>query len=329
MAAPGFWDDKARSAKVLEELKALKSLVKPFEELSSALSDARELSGMAAAEGDAGTLAGVEQEIPSLASRLDVFERQALLSEPNDSRGAFVDVHAGAGGTEACDWAQMLVRMYTRWAEAQGYAVKVVDVLEGEEAGLRSCTLRVEGEWAFGRLKSERGVHRLVRISPYDANKRRHTTFSSVDVLPILEEETELVINEKDLKIDTFRAGGKGGQHVNVPDSAVRIPHLPTGLVVSCQNERSQHANRKSAMAVLYARLVQLEADKQRSEMQRLYGEKGEIAWGNQIRSYVLQPYSLVKDARTACETSNVQKVLDGEIDAFIDAYLRMRTGKA
>ncbi len=326
MASPGFWEDKARSIQVLGEVKALKALVKPHDELSKALEDARELAELAAGENDAGTLAGVEADLPELERRLAAFELQTLLSEPNDARSAFVDVHAGAGGTEACDWAQMLTRMITRWAEAHGYVVTIVDFLQGDEAGLRSCTLRIEGEWAFGRLKSERGVHRMVRISPYDANKRRHTTFASVDVLPILDEEAEIVINEKDLKIDTFRAGGKGGQHVNVTDSAVRITHMPTGLVVSCQNERSQHSNRKSAMAVLYARLVQLEEDKQRSEVQRLYGEKGEIAWGNQIRSYVLHPYSLAKDTRTGCETSSVQKVLDGDLDPFIDAYLRHRT---
>ena len=326
MSAPGFWEDKGRSAKVLEEAKALKAAVKPYDEMTAALADAGELAGMAADEGDAATLGGIEREFPDLSRRLDAYELQALLSEPHDARGAFVDIHAGAGGTEACDWASMLVRMYTRWAEGHGYRVRVMDLLDGDEAGIRSCTLQVEGAWAYGRLKAERGVHRLVRISPYDANKRRHTTFASVDILPVLDEEADIVINDKDLRVDTYRSGGAGGQHVNKTESAVRITHLPTGVVVACQNERSQHANRKMAMTILYARLVQLEVDKQSAEVQRLYGEKGEIAWGHQIRSYVMQPYVMVKDHRTDHQTSDAQGVLDGDLDAFIDAYLRART---
>ena len=327
MASPGFWDDKGKSAKVLAEAKTLKALVKPWEELRTALADARELAELAGGENDASVLSGVEKDLPGLLSRLEAFELKTLLSEPHDPYGAYLILHAGAGGTEACDWAGILARMYTRWAEGHGYAVQVVDQTDGEEAGIRSCTLRIEGEWAFGYLKAERGVHRLVRISPFDANKRRHTTFASVDVLPVLEEAPEIVVNEKDVRVDTYRAGGAGGQHVNKTDSAVRLTHLPTGIVVACQNERSQHANRKVAYEILHARIAQLEADKQASETQRMYGEKGEIAWGSQIRSYVMQPYVLVNDHRTELKTGNAQKVLDGDIDPFIDAWLRARMG--
>ena len=329
MAAPGFWEDKAGSAKVLEEAKSLKGLLKPHGEIAKAIGDAADLAAMAAEEGDLPVLAGVEAELPGLAARFGAFEMQILLSEPDDARSAFVDIHAGAGGTEACDWAQMLVRMVTRWADAHGCRVRVMDSLAGDEAGLRSCTLRVDGDFAYGRLKAERGVHRLVRISPYDANKRRHTTFASVDVLPVLEDAADIVVDEKDLRIDTYRSGGAGGQHVNKTESAIRITHLPSGIVVACQNERSQHANRKVAMEILHARLKQLEADKQSSEIQRLYGEKGEIAWGHQIRSYVMQPYVMVKDHRTGHESPNAAEVLDGDLDGFIDAYLRQRTRKA
>ena len=329
MASPGFWDDKGASPKVLASVRTLGAILKPHDELEKALREARELAEMAAAEGDATALKQVEDEIPSLSARFSTFELQTLLSDPDDVRACFMDVHAGAGGTEACDWAQMLVRMYLRWSERQGYKVQIVDLLEGDGAGYRSCTLKIEGEWAYGRLKSERGVHRLVRISPFDANQRRHTTFASVDILPMMPEDPDIVINPKDLRVDTYRSGGAGGQHVNKTDSAVRLTHLPTGIVVACQNERSQHANRATAMEILYGRLKQREADKKRNELQRLYGEKGEIAWGHQIRSYVMQPYTMVKDHLTDQQTGDAAAVLDGGIDPFIDAYLRKNSGKA
>ena len=254
-------------------------------------------------------------------------ELRATLSGPNDRKSAFLRIHAGAGGTDSCDWAQMLLRMYLRYIERKGLKSEMVDVLPNEEAGIRSVTVRVDGDFAYGSLKSEIGVHRLVRISPFDANKRRHTSFSSVDVIPEAE-EIEVEINDKDLRVDVFRSSAKGGQHVNVTDSAVRITHLPTGVVVSCQNERSQHQNRETAMKVLRARLLRLKELEREREMAKLYGEKGEIAWGNQIRSYTLQPFQLVKDHRTGLETGNVGAVLDGDIDAFVEAYLRRFAGK-
>ena len=328
MTSPTFWNDQEKAREVISELKGLNTVLKPFEDLVRQAGNL-EASIELAEEADTRDF---DDEIRAACrqaeSDFDAFEFRSMLGGPNDHCNAFVTIHAGAGGTEACDWAQMLVRMVTRWSEAQGFRVRIVDLLDGDEAGYRSCTLRIEGDFAYGRLKAERGVHRLVRISPYDANKRRHTTFASVDVLPVLEADPDIVVDEKDLRIDTYRAGGAGGQHVNKTESAVRITHLPTGVVVACQNERSQHANRKVAMEILHARLRQLEADKQSSEIQRLYGEKGEIAWGHQIRSYVMQPYTMVKDHRTGCETSAVQKVLDGGIDAFIDAYLKQRTRK-
>ena len=327
MASPGFWEDKGASPKVLASVRALGAILKPYDERAKDLRSNRELAELAAGENDAMALGQVEAEVPSLASRFVAFEFQTLLTDPDDPKAAFLDIHAGAGGTEACDWAQMLARMYTRWAETKGYRVQIVDVLDGEGAGYRSITLRIEGEWAFGRLKSERGVHRLVRISPFDANQRRHTTFASLDVLPVLPEAPDIVINDKDLRVDTYRAGGAGGQHVNKTDSAVRLTHLPTGIVVACQNERSQHANRATAMEILYGRLKQREADLQQSEVQRLYGEKGEIAWGHQIRSYVLQPYTMVKDHRTDQQSTDAQGVLDGELDPFMNAFLRRKTG--
>jgi peptide chain release factor 2 len=257
----------------------------------------------------------------------DDLEVRTLLAGKLDAHSAYLSIHAGAGGTESCDWAEMLLRMFTRYAERHGFAVSTMDYQPGEEAGVKGATVLVSGPYAYGYLKSERGVHRLVRISPFDANKRRHTSFAAVDVAAELDEDVEVEIDEKDLRVDTYRSGGAGGQHVNKTDSAVRLVHLPTGIVVACQAERSQHSNREKAMNMLRAKLYDLEQDRKRQELEKFYGEKGEIAWGRQIRSYVLQPYTMVKDHRTDVEVGNVAAVLDGDLDRFVDQYLRRHAG--
>lgn len=270
-----------------------------------------------------------EQECRKLMEKLEAeyrkFELKSLLADKLDPNNAFLSVNAGAGGTESCDWAQMLVRMYSRYCEREGYDVTIMDMQRGDEAGIKSATLQISGPYAYGYLKGERGVHRLVRISPFDANKRRHTSFVACDVVAEIDDDIEVEIDEKDLRIDTYRSSGAGGQHVNKTDSAIRIVHIPTGVVVSCQAERSQHSNRDKAMKMLTARLYELERDKQNKEMEKFYGDKGEIAWGSQIRSYVLQPYQLVKDHRTEVETGNVDSVLDGDLEIFIEGYLKMK----
>lgn len=263
----------------------------------------------------------IEKEVANLTKEISELEIKSYLSGEHDARNAIMSIHAGAGGTESCDWTQMLMRMYTRWAERKGYNVEVLDILPGEEAGVKNVTMLIKGDYAYGYLQAEKGVHRLVRISPFDANKRRHTSFALVEVLPEIE-DVEVEIDEKDLKIDTFRASGPGGQHVNVTDSAVRITHLPTGIVVECQNERSQHKNKATAMKILRAKLYELERKKQEEEIDKMR-VKGDIGWGYQIRSYVLHPYTMVKDHRTGVEIGNAQGVLDGEIDEFIEAYLK------
>lgn len=270
----------------------------------------------------------IEEHLDRLSHEVGALEFQRLLSDPLDSRNAIVSINAGAGGTESCDWAQMLLRMYLRWVDRHGFSARTVDLQPGEEAGIKSATFLVEGAYAYGYLKAECGVHRLVRISPFDANKRRHTSFASVDVIAAVDDAPEIVIKEGDLKIDTFRAGGKGGQHVNKTSSAVRITHLPTGIVVQCQNERSQHQNKEMAMKVLRARLYERWLKEREQELKAKYGEKKEIAWGSQIRSYVFHPYTLVKDHRTNVETSNGQAVMDGDLDEFIQAYLKAQVRK-
>jgi peptide chain release factor 2 len=324
MAQPGFWDNPAQAQMVVSQLSALKSIIEPTEELQREVKDLQELFELAVSS-DKDELQQLENDWASLIKRCEQIELTGLLSRSEDAKNCFFSIHAGAGGTESCDWANMLLRMYTRYFEANKYDFKELDITPGEEVGIRSITLRVTGPFAFGKLSCEMGVHRLVRISPFDSAKRRHTSFAAVDCVPEFDEDIDVEINEDDLRIDFYRSSGAGGQHVNKVSSAVRLTHLPTGIVVQCQNERSQHKNRAQAMKVLKARLYMLEQQKRDAELAKLYSEKGEIGWGNQIRSYVMQPYQMVKDHRTNCQTGNVQAVLDGDIEAFIEGYLRYR----
>ena len=325
MSKAGFWDNPDSAQPVVSQLSALKSVVEPVEEMQREVQDLRDLFELAAAESDQEELRQLEDDVAALVKRCEQIELAGLLSRPEDMKNCFFSIHAGAGGTESCDWANMLLRMYARYFEANKYQFKELDITPGEETGIRSITLRVSGPFAFGKLSCEMGVHRLVRISPFDANKRRHTSFAAVDCVPEFDEDIDVEVNEEDIRIDFFRSRGAGGQHVNKTSSAVRITHAPTGIVVQCQNERSQHNNRAQAMKVLKARLYMLKRQKRDDELAKLYGTKGEIAWGNQIRSYVMQPYQMVKDHRTKFETGNVEAVLDGELDGFIESYLRHR----
>ncbi len=317
-----FWNDPEKAKVVLKEQKQTARVVENFLGLDRELSDTAVLLELALEEDDQSTLREVDQKLLEIEDHLRGLEINRLFSQPEDVGNAIVEVHAGAGGTEAQDWAEMLLRMYLRWAEREGYKAEIMNTLPGEEAGVKSATFSVDGDYAYGRLKAEIGIHRLVRISPFDSNARRHTSFASLFVYPAVEDDAEIQINETDLKIDTYRSSGAGGQHVNTTDSAVRMTHLPTGIVVHCQNERSQHKNRAMAMKILRSRLYDLELRKKREEKDRIHKGKKDIAWGSQIRSYVLQPYQMVKDHRTNCETGNVNAVLDGDINRFIQEYL-------
>ncbi|KAF6587348.1 peptide chain release factor 2 [Paenibacillus polymyxa] len=323
MAAPDFWDDNEKAQGVIAEMNAVKSSVDSYEQLRQEYEDAGMMVELAEEEGDEALAGEVENSIKSLLSKLEEFELQLLLNQPYDKLNAILELHPGAGGTESQDWGQMLLRMYTRWGEKRGFKVETLDYLAGDEAGIKSVTLLIKGYNAYGYLKAEKGVHRLVRISPFDSSGRRHTSFVSCDVVPEIADDVDIEIRTEDLKIDTYRASGAGGQHINTTDSAVRITHLPTGIVVTCQNERSQIKNRERAMTMLRSKLYERKIEEQQQQLDEIRGEQSDIAWGSQIRSYVFHPYSMVKDHRTSVETGNVGAVMDGDLDPFIDGYLR------
>ncbi len=322
MASPDFWDDGDAAKKIIEESNLLKLWTVPYNELKSRFQDVKDLLPEAESLGDSELVKELMENLQDIEKRLGDLEIRKMLSGELDNRDCFLEVNAGAGGTESCDWAAMLSRMYQRYASRKGWKVDVVDRLEGEVAGIKSMTFRFTGPFAYGYCKSEKGVHRLVRISPFDANAKRHTSFASVDVTPIIE-DIQIEVRSEDIKVDTFRASGAGGQHVNKTDSAVRMTHIPTGLVVSCQSERSQVQNRETCFKMLKSKLYEKEVIERQEKMSNLGGEKKEIAWGSQIRNYVFQPYTLVKDTRTKVEIGNVQSVMDGEIDEFVNAYLK------
>ena len=323
MEAPGYWDDVERSQAGMKELNGLKEEKEQFESLQGQYEDIETLLEMGYEENDASLIPEIQAELDDFVEKLESMRIRTLLSGEYDRNNAILKLNAGAGGTESCDWAGMLYRMYTRWAERKGFSVEVLDYLDGDEAGIKSVTFQVNGENAYGYLKSEKGVHRLVRISPFNAQGKRQTSFVSLDVMLDIEDDIDIEVNQDDLRIDTYRSSGAGGQHINKTSSAIRITHIPTGIVVQCQNERSQHQNKDKAMQMLKAKLYLLEQQKQAEKLSGIRGEVSDIAWGNQIRSYVMQPYTMVKDHRTSAEVSNVDGVMDGKIDPFINAYLK------
>jgi len=323
MSSPGFWNDEQLSSKTVKQLKSLKSAIEPWESAFKKYQEYSELADILQ-DTDEDIKKDLSSSLVELSKTVDKLEFKTVLSGELDKNGAILSINAGAGGTESCDWVEMLFRMYNRWAEKHGYTLKAIDLLPGEEAGIKNITVLLEGEYAYGYLKAERGVHRLVRISPFDSNKRRHTSFASVDVIPELEEEIDIKLEDKDLRIDVFRSSGAGGQSVNTTDSAVRITHIPTGLVAQCQNERSQFQNKQMALKILKARIYEFEREKKEKELFKQYDtQKKKIEWGSQIRSYVMHPYTMVKDHRTDYETGDVARVMDGDIDDFIEIYLK------
>lgn len=329
MEAPGFWDNTDKSQKAMKELKGLKDSFERYQELLSGIDDANTLIEMAEEAEDTSLIPEIEEEITTVERRMEELRIDTLLSGEYDACDAILTLHAGAGGTESCDWCQMLMRMYTRWSEQHGYTVSTIDYLEGEEAGIKSVTLEISGDNAYGHLKSEHGVHRLVRISPFNAAGKRQTSFVSCDVMPDIDQEIDIEINDDDLRIDTYRSSGAGGQHINKTSSAIRITHLPTGIVVQCQNERSQHQNKDKAMQMLKSRLYIMKQEENAQKSSDIRGDVKDINFGNQIRSYVLQPYTMVKDHRTNKDIGNAASVLDGNIDPFVNAYLTwLNTGK-
>lgn len=325
MAQPGFWGDRARSKSIAQQLDTQKAQLQKYQDVEHQLEDLEVLAELAAEEGNTAALQEIEAQAQALARQIDQLELEVFMSDPYDNYPCYFSLNSGAGGTDAQDWAEMLLRMYVSWFERRGYRYRILEASPGEVAGLKSATVEVQGPYAYGYLKGEQGVHRLVRISPYDANQRRHTSFAGVTVIPIIE-DADIEIRDEDLRIDTYRAGGAGGQHVNKTDSAVRITHLPTGIVVACQKERSQHQNKDIAMKMLKARLYDLKRREREKEIAQIRGEQKSIEWGSQIRSYVFHPYQLVKDHRTDVETGKLEAVMNGEIDEFIEAYLRQPT---
>ena len=323
-----FWSNKEKAQATVKRLKELKELTVPFQELQKSLNDVVDLSELAEEENDEELDAEIEKDLQSFTQKLEKLELRMMLNGQNDNCNAFLSIHAGAGGTESCDWASILLRMYSMWAEKNNFSMETIDLLPGEEAGVKRVSTIIKGSFAYGYLKSEIGAHRLVRISPFDSNSRRHTSFAAVDVIPEINTEIDIEINEKDLKIDTYRSSGAGGQHVNKTSSAVRITYIPTGIIVQCQNDRSQHKNRATAMKMLKSKLFQIKEKEREKEFSNAYDEKGDIAWGHQIRSYVLQPYTMIKDLRTGAETGKTQSFLDGEIDDFLTSYLKWKIGK-
>lgn len=323
MAEPSFWANMARATELSQKLARIKEDVQMFDSLMAQAEDIETLIELLQEENDPSAESELQAELSDLLEKIEKLEFQLMLSGEHDRSNAILEIHSGAGGTESQDWAEMLLRMYLRWCERKGYKTQIVDILQGEEAGIKSVTVLVQGSYAYGYLRAETGVHRLVRLSPFDANHRRHTSFASVFVYPEIEDDIKIEINESDIRIDTYRAGGHGGQHVNTTDSAVRITHIPTGIVVQCQNERSQHKNKEIAMRILRSRLYEYELEKREKEKLKIESEKSDIAFGNQIRSYVFHPYKMVKDLRTGVEVGDVERVMDGDIDIFIQAYLK------